>query len=275
MKQKTKKNLPTAILILIFFLGLAVMMYPTLANYWNSKTQSRAIVDYESVLQNLKQEDYTAFFAEAALYNEQLSRLNSPFIDYNKLSGYDDILNVGGTGIIGYINIDKIRVHLPVYHGTSEAVLNVAVGHLEGSSLPIGGAGTHAVLSAHRGLPSAKLFSDLDKLEAGDVFSLHVLDRVLYYQIDQILVVEPTEIDELQIKPGEDLCTLFTCTPYGINSHRLLVRGVRVENYSALTPLQVANDVYQLEPLVLIPVVAAPLLLIFFITLLVKYFRRK
>lgn len=184
-------------------------------------------------------------FQEADDYNEELNKIDHPFENYGEIPGYDDILNVSGTGIIGYVTIDRIKTELPIYHGTSEGVLQIGVGHLEGSSFPVGGVGTHTVLSAHRGLPSAKLFSNLDEMEEGDTFQITVLNRVLTYQVDQIHIVEPGDLDDLQVDPEKDYCTLMTCTPYGINTHRLLVRGVRVDgSANAYVPA----DAYQIEP---------------------------
>lgn len=270
-----KKNLSTIFLVLMFFVGFSVLLYPTVSDYWNSKVQSRAIVDYEAVMQDMDQKDYKMIFAEADAYNERLSKITFPLMNYEKVDGYRDVLDVSGLGIMGYITIEKIKVELPVYHGTSDSVLDIAVGHLEGSSLPVGGKGTHAVLSAHRGLPSARLFTDLDKLEIGDTFTVTVLDRVLMYEIDQILIVKPDEIDALAITEGEDYCTLFTCTPYGINTHRLLVRGKRVDAATPKPAVFVTNDAYRIDPLIVTPVVAAPMLLLALIVLLVKYRKKK
>ncbi len=227
-----KKHLSTILLVVVLLAGLSILLYPTVSDYWNSKKQSRTIVDYDALLSHLSEEDSTALFAPAEAYNEKLRQISSPLTNYDQIAGveeYDDILNVDGTGVIGYISIEKIDVKLPIAHGTSEEVLKTAAGHLQGSSFPIGGESTHAVISAHRGLPSAKLFTHLDKLEVGDTFVITVLDRELTYEVDQILVVEPQNTDALGVIDGEDLCTLMTCTPYGINTHRLLVRGRRAE----------------------------------------------
>lgn len=254
-----------------FLIGISVLLYPAFSNYWNSKTQSRAIVDYESVLEQLEPEDYSAIFQAAYDYNEALYGVEFPLMNYDKVPGYYDTLKVEGTSIIGYVKIDKIGVELPVYHGTSEQVLNRGVGHLEGSSLPVGGESTHSVMSAHRGLPSAKLFTDLDRLEMGDTFQITVLDQVLTYQVDQVKVITPREIDDLQIVEGKDYCTLFTCTPYGINTHRLLVRGIRIETITEKPVIYVANEAFRIEPLLVTPAVAAPMVLVFLIQLMVKY----
>lgn len=259
------------ILTLGFLVGVSVLLYPAFSNYWNSKTQSRAIVDYESVLEHLKPEDYSAMFQAAYDYNDALRKIESPLRNYEKVPGYYEALKIEGTRIIGYVKIDKIGVELPVYHGTSEYVLNKGVGHLEGTSLPVGGENTHSVMSAHRGLPSAKLFTDLDRLEFGDTFQVIVLDQVLTYQVDQIKVITPREIDDLQIVEGKDYCTLFTCTPLGINTHRLLVRGIRIETITEKPVIYVANEAFRIEPLLVTPAVAAPMIFVFLVHLMVKY----
>lgn len=264
-----KKSKVGILLVLMMLIGVCGLLYPSVSQYWNSKTQTRAVENYQDILYSLKPEDYTAFFQEAEEYNTALSQLKSPLLDYRSLDGYDEILNVSGNGIMGYIFIQKLGVELPLYHGISAEVLNIACGHLPGTAFPVGGENTHCVLSAHRGLPHAKLFTDLDKMELGDTFQITVLDRTLTYQVDQIKVVRPDEIDDVQIVPGADLCTLLTCTPYGINSHRLLVRGTRIEN--APPVLYVTSNAYRIDSLVATPVVAAPILLILLIVLLVKY----
>ena len=264
-----KKNKIGILLVLMLFIGVCGLLYPSVSQYWNSKTQTQAVENYREILASLKPEDYDAFFEEAEKYNSQLNELNFPLTDYYKLKGYNDILNVSGTGIMGYLSISKLGVELPLYHGISAEVLNVACGHLEGTSLPIGGENTHCVLSAHRGLPHAKLFTELDKMEVGDTFTITVLNRTITYQVDQIKVVLPNETDDVQIVAGEDLCTLLTCTPYGINSHRLLVRGTRIEN--AAPVLHVTSNAYRIDSLVATPFVAALILLILLIVLMIKY----
>ena len=254
-----------------FLVGVSVLLYPAFSNFWNSKTQSRVIVDYESVLEHLETEDYTSLFDAAYDYNRSLAQIETPFRNYRQIAGYYDALRVPGSDIIGYLKIDKIGVELPVYHGTSEDVLNKGVGHLEGSSLPVGGETTHSVMSAHRGLPSSKLFTDLDRLEPGDTFQITVLDQVLTYQVDLVKVITPKEIQDLQIVEGKDYCTLFTCTPYGINTHRLLVRGIRIETITEAPMIYVANEAFRIEPLLVTPAVAAPMIFIFLIHLMVKY----
>ena len=259
------------ILTVGFLVGICVLSYPAFSNYWNSKTQSQAIVNYEAVLEYLEPEDYTAIFQAAYDYNDALRELAFPLMDFEQVPGYYDALKLEGTTIIGYVKIDKIGVELPIYHGTSEQVLNRGVGHLEGTSLPVGGESTHSVMSAHRGLPSAKLFTDLDRLEIGDTFQIVILDQLLTYQVDQVKVITPREIEDLQIVEGKDYCTLFTCTPYGINTHRLLVRGIRIETIVEKPVIYVANEGFRIEPMMVTPAVAAPMVLIFLIHLMVKY----
>ena len=262
----------TAIFLTIGFLvGICILLYPAFSEFWNSKTQSHAITDYESVLQNMQPEDYTAIFDQAHAYNKALSEMDYPLMNYGQVPGYYEAISLSESGMIGYLKIDRIGVELPIYHGTSSEVLNKGVGHLEGTSLPVGGENTHCVMSAHRGLPSAKLFTDLDRLEKGDTFQIIVLDQVLTYQVDFIKVIEPTNVVDLQIIEGGDYCTLFTCTPYGINTHRLLVRGIRIETIKEKPVIYVSNEAFQVEPLLVTPAVAAPMLLVFLIHLLVKY----
>lgn len=257
--MRSKKS--TIILLVSFFIGLSVMLYPSISSYWNSKTQSEAIVDYESMLSQYKPEDYTAIFAEADAYNKQLAQLNEPLVEHNRLPDYNSILNVGGTGMMGYITVPKISQELPVYHGTSDGVLSVAVGHLQGTSLPVGGENTHCVVSAHRGLPTAVLFTHLDRMEIGDIFYFTILDRTITYEVDQIRIVEPDDASLIQIKDGKDYCTLLTCTPYGINTQRLLVRGHQIDA-SQTRNLYVANEAYRIEPLVVMPIVALPIIFV-------------
>ena len=274
-----KKHLSTLLLVAVFLLGVCILLYPTASDYWNSLHQTRAIGAYEDALAGMTRRDYDAAFQQAEDYNRALAALDAPMSEYQSLSDagmdYEEILNINGVGIMGYIDIDAIGVELPIYHGTSPDVLNVAVGHLEGSSLPIGGEGSHCVLSAHRGLPSARLFTDLDQMQEGDTFTITVLDRLLTYEIDQILIVEPEQVDALAITPGEDYCTLVTCTPYGINTHRLLVRGRRVENAREKAHVYVPADMVQIDPLVVTPAVAAPMLAILLVFLLVRYRKRR
>ena len=270
-----KKNRSNIILILIFLVGLSVMLYPTVSDYINQKNQSRAVASYSEEVENLSDVDYQAYFDAADDYNRRLAETPDAFYRPEEVSGYTDTLDVSGTGIMGYITISKIGVELPVYHGTSDGVLQVAAGHLEGSSLPVGGAGTHAVISAHCGLPSAKLFTNLDELEVGDTFTITVLDRVLTYEVDQISIVLPTETDLLQPVEGKDYVTLMTCTPYGINTHRLLVRGKRIENAENQKHIRVTADALRIEPIIVAPALAVPMLLVLLVVMLAVPHLRK
>lgn len=258
--MQSKKS--TIILLMCFFVGLSVLLYPSVSNYWNSKTQTQAIVDYEGMLARIEAEDYTELFEAADEYNAQLAALENPFIDYRKLEGYHDILNVGGNGMMGYISVPKINQELPLYHGTSDSTLMTSVGHFEGTSLPVGGVNTHSVVSAHRGLPTAILFTYLDRMEIGDTFYFTILDRVITYEVDQIRIVEPDDLSLIKIEEGGDYCTLLTCTPYGINTQRLLVRGHRLDT-SVKRNIYIANEAYRIDTLVVMPIVALPILAAF------------
>lgn len=270
-----RKNLSTIILILIFLVGLSVMLYPSVSDAVNRKHQSRAVAGYAEEVEQLSDADYQTYFDAANAYNRQLNTTPNAFYKPDLVSGYAQTLDISGTGIMGYITIPKISVELPIYHGTDEGVLQVAAGHLEGSSLPVGGAGTHAVISAHRGLPSAKLFTNLDELEVGDRFTITVLNRVLTYEVDQISIVLPTEIDQLLPTEGMDYVTLMTCTPYGINTHRLLVRGKRVETTESQKHIRVAADAFRIEPIIVAPILAIPMLLAALVGVLVAPHLRK
>lgn len=265
-----KQNLSTFLLVLVFFAGLSMLLYPTVSDWWNSRVQTQAITDYEAAVAKISWEDYEAEFEKADAYNRTLKTIPDRLFDGSRPEGYEEILNVAGNGVMGYIEIPKIGVKLPVYHGTLDSALSVGAGHLEGTSLPVGGEGTHAVLSAHRGLPSATLFSNLDRLAEGDTFCITVLDRLLTYEVDQIRIVEPDEAGDLAIEEGKDYLTLLTCTPYGVNTHRLLVRGHRVEN-ADVSEVVVVSEAYEMDSTLLAPIVAAPLLLILLVILLVKY----
>jgi sortase A len=264
-----KKHLSTIILILIFLVGLSLVLYPTIADYWNSLHQSRAIATYAEEVAHIDTEKYTTVWQTAIAYNRNLRERDNIFIlsDEQKVA-YDELLNIGGNGVMGYIEIPSIGVSLPVYHGTDEAVLQIAIGHLEWTSLPVGGESTHSVVSGHTGLPSAKLFTNLNQLTAGDTFLFRILDETLTYEVDQIKIVLPHETDDLLIQDGKDLCTLVTCTPYGVNSHRLLVRGHRVENAEIAKTIRVTADAMQIEPLIVAPLVAVPMLIVLLIMVL-------
>ena len=255
----------TIILLVSFFIGLSVLLYPTISSYWNSKTQSEAIVDYETMLASYKPEDFTRIFNQANEYNDELASLDFPLQEYSKIEQkYWKTLDVTGTGMMGYISIPKISQELPVYHGTSDDVLGNAAGHFQGSSLPVGGKGTHSVVSAHRGLPTALLFTNLDRMEIGDTFTFTILDRTFVYEVDQIRIVAPDDTNLIQIDKEKDYCTLLTCTPYGINSHRLLVRGHQVDT-SQKRNIFIANEAYRIDVLIVMPIVALPIIIILLI----------
>ena len=271
-----KSVVSTLMLILVFFLGLSLVLYPSVSDYWNSLHQSRAIATYAEEVSGLDTGRYEQLWAEAVDYNRTLrDRDNAFLLSETQKAAYDGLLNVGGNGVMGYIEIPTIGVSLPIYHGTDEGVLQIAVGHIEWTSLPVGGESSHCVISGHRGLPSAKLFTNLDKLVVGDTFLFRVLDETLTYEVDQILIVEPQEVSALTIREGEDLCTLVTCTPYGINTHRLLVRGHRVENAEAARTIRVTADAMQVEPLIVAPMVAAPMLAVLLIWVMLGGGKRK
>ena len=270
-KKKKSGSASTIALVAIFFVGLSVLLYPTISDFWNEKRQSQAIMNYDDLIVDLTPEDYSEIFDKADAYNKKIRNMSFPFMNHKNIADeYYDTLDINGDGMMGYITIEKIKVQLPIYHGTSDKVLNSAVGHVEGSTLPVGGKSTHSVLSAHRGLPSAKLFTNLDKVEVGDVFTVRILDRTVTYQVDQILIVLPHETDNLNIVQGEDYCTLVTCTPYGINTHRMLVRGTRIENIEPDRVINVITEAYQIDPLLVTPAVAAPMLGLLLIVLLCK-----
>lgn len=262
MNSKNKTGIiSTVVLIIILIVGLSVMLYPTVSNWWNERVQSQAIAEYDNTIQNIDQNHYDEIWANAEEYNKKLSELYAPLSNADEIDGYDNILDVSGTGIMGYITIPVIKVEIPIYHGTSAEVLNIAAGHLKGSSLPIGGKNTHAVISAHRGLPSARLFTDLDKLVKGDTFTITILDRVLTYQVEEILIVKPEEVEKLAIIPDSDYVTLMTCTPYGINTHRLLIRSHRIDTVYEKT-VKISADAVQIDPMLVIPVIAFFLLIL-------------
>lgn len=264
-----KKHFFTIILILIFLIGLSLLLYPTISDYWNSLHQSRAVSEYARNVADLNDELYEKLWEEAQSYNQTLvGKTGRYHMTNEERKEYESLLDVSGDGIIGYIEIPIIDCSLPIYHGTDEGVLQIAIGHIEGSSLPVGGESTHCVLSGHRGLPSAKLFTDLDKLVEGDTFMLFILDETLTYEVDQIRIVEPNQLDSLEIEEGKDYCTLVTCTPYGINTHRLLVRGHRIENQKNGS-VRVTADALQIEPVLVATLVAIPILIILLIILLV------
>ena len=254
----------TIILLIIFFIGLSVLLYPSISSFWNSKTQSEVIINYEAILASYKPEDYTAIFEAADAYNTELRNLEYPFINHGQIPGYWETLDISGTGMMGYITIKKINQELPVYHGTDDGVLAVAAGHYQGSSLPVGGKSTHSVVSAHRGLPTAVLFTHLDRMEIGDTFYFTILDRTITYEVDQIRIVEPQDTTLVEVEEGKDYCTLLTCTPYGINTHRLLVRGHQVDA-SQKRNIYIANEAYRIDTLIVMPMVALPIIAVLMI----------
>lgn len=260
-KRRKTDRLINLSLVGIMLIGLAIMGYPSFADWWNSLHQARAVASYMSTVAKMDTKDYDRMIEEAETYNEALSQVGMLWsMSDEQRDEYYNILDVTGTGIMAYLDIPKIQVTLPIYHGTGEDVLQVAIGHIEGSSLPVGGEGSHCVISGHRGLPSARLLTDLDKLAEGDTFTISVMNRTLTYEVDQIRTVEPTDLSELKITEGKDYCTLVTCTPYGINTHRLLVRGHRIEN--ARGEANVIADAMQLRPVFVAPIVAIPMLFI-------------
>lgn len=264
-----KNNRSTILLILILLIGLSLMLYPSFADWWNSFHSSRSIASYVEQVANIDDAQYEELWDAAWDYNQSLLHRPIDFLLSDEQQEiYKSLLDFGVNGIMGYIEIPMIDVMLPIYHGTKESVLQIAVGHLDWTSLPVGGAGSHCVVSGHRGLPSARLFTDLDKLKVGDVFMLHVLNEILTYEIDQILIVEPQDTDPLLIEPGKDLCTMITCTPYGINSHRMLVRGHRIESQEEAKVIRITADAVRIEPLMVAPFVAVPILLVLLIILL-------
>lgn len=273
-KKKASDILLTALLVLIMLAGIAIFLYPSFSSWWNDRTQTKIIEEYNKAVGVLDTSQKDEMLDQAHAYNAALASLADPMSQYEALTDYSGVLNIPGTGIIGYIDIPKIGVHLPVYHGTSPEVLNVAVGHLEGTSLPVGGKGSHAVISAHRGLPSAKLFSDLDQLTEDDQFSISVLDDIFTYEVDQINVVRPYETELLRPEPDKDLVTLMTCTPYGINTHRLLVRGHRIdtviseeedEGDETVRRVRIPADAILVDQMISLPFVIVPLVIVLII----------
>ena len=255
-----KNKLINIFLILALVAGLSLLLYPTVSDYWNSLHASQAVASYDQAVKSMDEGKYDELLQRAGQYNRDLFLRGTLFaLTDEEREDYNSQLDIDGSGVMGYIEIPTIKVSLPIYHGTSDDVLQVAVGHLEWSSLPVGGESTHCVLSGHRGLPSAKLFTNLDQLAEGDLFVIRTLDEVLTYEVDRILIVLPSELQALAAEEGKDLCTLVTCTPYGVNSHRMLVRGHRVDNQSEAVRL--TADAIRIDPLLVAPIAAIPLLL--------------
>ncbi len=271
-----KNKISSVIFALAFIIGLSLLLYPSVSDYWNRYHQTKMIVSYAEKVAGIDSDVKNQLLSAAQNYNARISeRDNRYLLSEEDEKEYENLLNIGGNGIMGYIEIPSINCYLPLYHGTDESILQVAIGHIDWTSLPVGGESTHCVVSGHRGLPSAKLFSELDKLCEGDTFSIRVLDEVLTYEVDQILIVEPNDTVELQIVEGKDYFTLVTCTPYGVNSHRLLVRGHRTETEEEAKTVRLTSEAIQIEPLIVAPIVAAPLLILLMVWLIVNDNRKR
>lgn len=273
--EKKKDRLITAFLVLLIVLGLGIFLYPKVSDYWNTLVQMRAIKTYQEKVSKLDDNEIETLLYQARDYNKKLYGLENPLRNYEKIKNYYEVLDITGTGVMGYVNIPAIDVELPIYHGTNSEVLNVAIGHLQGSSLPVGGENTHTVLSAHRGLPSAKLFSDLDELREGDTFTITILNYTVTYEVDEINIVLPSEVEKLKISEGKDYATLLTCTPYGVNTHRLLVRGHRVENAQGEKNVKVTADAVLIDKNSVIPFIALPLFILLVVYWIVESKREK
>lgn len=268
------KKWQTFVLILIFLAGLSLLLYPPLSNYWNSLRQSRLVSQYMQDVSRLADDQKNELLEDAREYNRELARHPLHFnLSAEEQEQYEQTLDVSGTGVMGYLEIPKIEVSLPIYHGTEEVVLEFAVGHLAGTSLPVGGENTHAVLTGHTGLPSSRLLTDLEDLEIGDIFFVQIMEETLTYEVDQIHVVLPENTRDLTIVDGEDLCTLVTCTPYGVNTHRLLVRGHRIATKPE-TMMRFSADALQIDPMIVMPFLAAPILLLLFLLAMLRPRRR-
>lgn len=271
-----KGKLTTIILLIMLFVGVSLLLYPTISDYWNSFHQTRAIATYVEKVADLSEEDYKRMLEEARAYNRDILKRPDRWKPTPQQSEeYNRILDVTGTGIIGYIEVPTVGITLPIYHGTSDGVLQIAVGHVEGSSFPIGGESIHGVVSGHRGLPSARLFTDLDKVVEGDRFVVRVLNETTTYEVDQIRIVEPNDFSELTIPRNKEYCTMVTCTPYGINSHRLLVRGHRVANAEEAKEIIVTADAMQIDPIIIAPIIAIPILLVLFAIMMTNTGKKK
>ncbi len=283
-----RRHMTGVILAIILIAGASLLAYPSVSNYWNQFHQTRAVMSYVETVDNLDEEEYQRVLNAAYEYNHKLAETGFDWhMDEVELAEYNEQLSIDSTGIMGYVNIPKINVMLPIYHGMEESVLQIAIGHLEATSLPVGAEtysheerkvtdkadGSHCAITGHRGLPSARLFTDLDQMVEGDQFSITVLNETMTYEVDQIRIVEPTDLSDLQVVPGEDYCTLITCTPYGINTHRLLVRGHRVEN--TFDDANIKPEAIKYQPGLIAPLVAAPILLILLIMLLIVTRKRK
>ncbi|MCD8090054.1 MAG: class C sortase [Clostridiales bacterium] len=276
-KGKTGDRIVTAVLVAVLVAGLVIMLYPPVSSWWNKKVQTSVVNGYEEKVMSMAPEEAEEMIEAAEAYNEALYQVGSfeTLSNPEAVSGYYDTLDITGTGIMGYITIDKIDVLLPIYHGTSESVLSAGAGHLEGTSLPVGGENTHCVISSHRGLPGATLFTDLDLLEPGDTFTITIFDRIYTYEVDKISIVLPTEFENLYIEDGQDYVTLMTCTPYGINTHRLLVRGKRAGGVGMNRLIRITSQAYRVDTVIVAIVVAMPILAVLLIWLIITTGRRK
>lgn len=270
-RRRKGPSLSTVILVVILLAGVCILLYPSVSDWWNSMHATRAIAGYVTAVEDMSGQEKEAMLEAAKAYNERLANGVNFTLTEEEYEEYESLLNIGGTGIMGYVQISAIGVNLPIYHSVDESVLQIAIGHIPGSSLPVGGERTHAILSGHRGLPSAKLFSDLDQMVEGDTFTVNIMDQTTTYMVDQIRIVLPEETDELAIRDGRDYCTLVTCTPYGINTHRMLVRGRRIDNIAG--EVVVVAEAVRIPTYVVIPAVGVPLLFILLVIMLI-YYRR-
>ena len=269
------KKWKTLLLVLVFLAGLSLLLYPPVSNYWNSLHQARIVSSYMENVSRMENARKLELFEAADVYNRELAAQPTHFqLTPEEQAAYEQTLDVSGTGVMGYLEIPKINVSLPIYHGTETTVLEFAIGHLAGTSLPVGGESTHAVLTGHTGLPSSRLLTDLNQMEVGDIFYVQIMDETLTYEVDQIRKVLPEKTKDLEIAEGEDYCTLVTCTPYGINTHRLLVRGHRIET-ARTAIMKFSADALKIEPLIVIPFLAAPILLVLFLLVMLKPNRSK
>lgn len=270
-----KKHLFTVIIICVFLLGLSLLLYPTVSDRLNSFHQARAVASYIEKVSTMEDDEYDDILNQAREYNSTVADKGIKLrLSEDELKKYEKVLNITDSGVMGYVEIPKISCKLPIYHGVDNSVLQVAIGHIAGTSLPVGGESSHCVISGHRGLPSARLFTDIDKLNQGDTFAIHVLDETYSYEVDQIRIVTPEKTEDLRITKGEDYCTLVTCTPYGVNSHRLLVRGHRVDSQKD-SAVRVTADAIQYEPTIIIPIIALPILLVLIIIFIIRDRRKK
>lgn len=274
MREWIKRNLLTVVLTAGMLIGISLLLYPSVANYWNGFHQARTIMEYTQVVSSMDKDDYKNILRDARKYNKRLSKTGFRWsMSDAERRDYERQLKVKGTKAIGYISVPKLHIRLPLMHGTDEKVLQTAIGHLEQTSLPVGGKGSHCVISGHRGLPSSRLFTDIDKIKEGDTWTITVLNETLTYECDRVRIVLPEDLSDLKIEKGKDLCTLITCTPYGVNTHRLLVRGHRVPNANGSA--DVTADAIQIEPIFIAPFLAGAMLLILLILLLISTRRAK